>query len=801
MATIQGIYIALFGRPADPVGLNFWSGVTNNGSDLAKLVGQLTAAKEYTDRFTGMDNEKIINSIYQSLFGRDADSEGMTFFTNALKNGTQTIETIAINILDGAQGSDKALIEGKIAAADLFTTHLDQQIEIDAYAGNPAAAVGRDYITSITKDNPGTGANADAAILKLFALGGQGPAEGGAPGGGTTTPGGSEPTTPQKTFTITNGETGLTFSGEATGAITLRKTDGFLTGSRESIAATIKPSPIETNDEHPVGITTPVNADIILKNDLKLIADAAAIDGHSITGDGSATIGGAVGIQSVTIAVNGTNTITLGLDADNLTLEPSVGSDHIVINGIGQELVDSLNAARFAAAEADSQAQTLADAATLAQNNFNTAKDAFDAAKAAFDQVGGDAAGQGLADAKSAAQALVEQRTADNSAVDSAKTADDLANGALETAKTTKSDAQTAYDNAKAAYDTALAATGNIEKIKSDIDTVTHSWLSSNDNRKAVRDYLDGKLTTKPPVIPTNVKTAIIESLPTGDKFDSNGEITSWINTINKTAKAYNDSLQAAKNTAATTLEQKAGLLSTADGALKLAEKAAADTQLALETAIATRDGHSTKTDDQLNSDLTTASQKFAAWEAAKVPYDTASAAIADGSELKTKLDDAKLAVDVYKPTVESAHTTLDNAVEAVKDKPNDSMIHHEDTIKGFDVGHDVLHLPSLEIIKHAAGNMEGFDYEVNNGMLTITSGEGDVHIDKSNVDALLAILSKDDVIADGQTVAFNYNFGDNDIGLYVFQGHAGESDIGVKLVGLDAHKVVDIANLFGNLQ
>lgn len=175
MASIQGIYLALFGRPADPAGLAYFNKVTNNGSDLSKI-GDLAETAEYKSRFAGKSNDEIVNSIYKSLFGRDAEPEGLAFFSNGLKNGTFTINNIAISILDGAQGSDKTTIDGKVAAADIFTSHLDLSIEIAAYNGNSAAQLGRDYISSITNANPGTGENADAAILKIVALAGQAPA-------------------------------------------------------------------------------------------------------------------------------------------------------------------------------------------------------------------------------------------------------------------------------------------------------------------------------------------------------------------------------------------------------------------------------------------------------------------------------------------------------------------------------------------------------------------------------------------------------------------------------------------------
>lgn len=190
MATIQGIYVALFGRPADPGGLAYWNGVTNNGSDLSKLIGQLTASQEYLDRFKGKTNAEIVTTIYQSLFGRAPDAGGLDFFTKGLANGTLKLETLAINILDGAQGSDKSIIDNKTAAADLFTKSLDTQAEIDAYKGNGAADLGRAFLTKVTDDKTSIPSQTDvdkAVAGVVTPSGGQGPAGGGG-GGDNSTP-------------------------------------------------------------------------------------------------------------------------------------------------------------------------------------------------------------------------------------------------------------------------------------------------------------------------------------------------------------------------------------------------------------------------------------------------------------------------------------------------------------------------------------------------------------------------------------------------------------------------------------
>ncbi|MBB4146124.1 DUF4214 domain-containing protein [Rhizobium rhizoryzae] len=172
MATIQGVYVALFGRPADPTGLSYFNSVTNNGANL-NAIGNLAASPEYQARFSGLNNVQIINSIYQSLFGRDADLTGLNFFSNALANGSLNINNIAIAILDGAQGNDRTVSNNKIAAADLYTKALDTGSEVVAYSGLAAAAQGRAFVTGVTTTVP-TAAAVDTAVAAMVSASGSG---------------------------------------------------------------------------------------------------------------------------------------------------------------------------------------------------------------------------------------------------------------------------------------------------------------------------------------------------------------------------------------------------------------------------------------------------------------------------------------------------------------------------------------------------------------------------------------------------------------------------------------------------
>lgn len=313
MATIQGIYVALFGRPADPAGLAFFNEATNNGSDLT-AIGDLASTAEYQARFTGMTNEQIVNSIYQSLFERDGEAAGIDFFVGELEAGRLNINNIAIAILDGAQNDDLTTVNAKIAAANLFTTHLDQQVEIDAYAGDDAAAIGRTYIDAVTGTDAATEAEADAAILLLLdEQGGQDPDGGNGGGGGG---GGGD-----AVFFVTHLGDQVSFSGSATGDITVSIDAGTATFARGGVVA-FQTVPNVTSQH------------INLTADQKLVLAGDQADDLSIKGAGTVAISGIDSDDNLS-GIEATGTVTLD---GNVTLEGTLGSNLAVTVDAGQTL-------------------------------------------------------------------------------------------------------------------------------------------------------------------------------------------------------------------------------------------------------------------------------------------------------------------------------------------------------------------------------------------------------------------------------------------------------------------------------
>lgn len=149
--TIQAFYIAYYGRPADPQGVSFWSDSLRYASgDLHKIVGLFGNSDEFLGRFGHYNNSDLIDTIYQQLFGRLPDESGKQYYLQNLNHGHMSLQSIVINILDGATGNDQAIIDTKVFVSNYFLEHLEHG-NFD-YRGNHAADLAKSLMDQITLD-------------------------------------------------------------------------------------------------------------------------------------------------------------------------------------------------------------------------------------------------------------------------------------------------------------------------------------------------------------------------------------------------------------------------------------------------------------------------------------------------------------------------------------------------------------------------------------------------------------------------------------------------------------------------
>ena len=82
---VQRLYVAYFNRPADPVSMSVYESLlpTDRAATQAELQAlaeqYFSPSAEYTSLYAGMSNTQIVNQLYQNIFGRAAEVDGLVY--------------------------------------------------------------------------------------------------------------------------------------------------------------------------------------------------------------------------------------------------------------------------------------------------------------------------------------------------------------------------------------------------------------------------------------------------------------------------------------------------------------------------------------------------------------------------------------------------------------------------------------------------------------------------------------------------------------------------------------------------
>ena len=150
LTTIQKLYIAYYGRPADAGGREYWATELDkaNGS-LAGIIDNFASAPEAMALYgAGTSVSDRVKVLYQNILGRSADAAGLAYYVGEVTAGRLSLGNAALAILDGVQGADVTLAANRLTVADNFTSQVVDQ----NYGGDAAAAIARTFLKQVSGD-------------------------------------------------------------------------------------------------------------------------------------------------------------------------------------------------------------------------------------------------------------------------------------------------------------------------------------------------------------------------------------------------------------------------------------------------------------------------------------------------------------------------------------------------------------------------------------------------------------------------------------------------------------------------
>jgi hypothetical protein len=184
---LQQQYIAYFGRPGDPAGLKYWLSSTSGISTARDFADLIYAQDEYKTSTVGSKStEEQVNNLYQNLFNRDADSDGLLYWTAEIEKGNLKLSNVAYDLIwaasnptsgNTAQAATDALtLTNKVTAAEAFTADVEastpailayQPAATSPWKSGEAFASAVAFIQTATATNSPTAADVDSAVASV----------------------------------------------------------------------------------------------------------------------------------------------------------------------------------------------------------------------------------------------------------------------------------------------------------------------------------------------------------------------------------------------------------------------------------------------------------------------------------------------------------------------------------------------------------------------------------------------------------------------------------------------------------
>jgi len=158
------LYLAYFGRPADPAGQNFWT-QAGSANTMQQQSNNFATAPEWTSAIAGMTNDQIVNLIYINSFGHAPDAAGLRFWSDAITNGVLSVGDAAWQIVTNAGPADTAIVAAKVTAALGYTAAVAADTTDSLAYGNSAAfASANSWLDAITTEAQATAALVPATL-------------------------------------------------------------------------------------------------------------------------------------------------------------------------------------------------------------------------------------------------------------------------------------------------------------------------------------------------------------------------------------------------------------------------------------------------------------------------------------------------------------------------------------------------------------------------------------------------------------------------------------------------------------
>ncbi|MGO3667476.1 MAG: DUF4214 domain-containing protein [Vreelandella alkaliphila] len=158
---IQQLYTAYFNRTADQEGIDYWQDQNVTEFQLRTYLAN-DDQPEYVELYGDRTREELVTAIYQNMFGREPEAEGLEYWVNGDGASVPASELPQL-FISAASDEDTAAFNAKVADQMPVEPGTDETIRLTQQADNLQGADGSDttFEAPVTQNETGSGALAN----------------------------------------------------------------------------------------------------------------------------------------------------------------------------------------------------------------------------------------------------------------------------------------------------------------------------------------------------------------------------------------------------------------------------------------------------------------------------------------------------------------------------------------------------------------------------------------------------------------------------------------------------------------
>lgn len=103
-ASIVRLYYGIFNRAPDQSGMNYWSNkLTTKSMTLNTIAKSFMASSEFKNKYGTLTDQAFVKEMYPQVFGRQADTGGLSYWTNRLTSKKITREGLMVQFTQSSE--------------------------------------------------------------------------------------------------------------------------------------------------------------------------------------------------------------------------------------------------------------------------------------------------------------------------------------------------------------------------------------------------------------------------------------------------------------------------------------------------------------------------------------------------------------------------------------------------------------------------------------------------------------------------------------------------------------------------